>query len=179
SSSACARGWSPCPCRRSVRRPPGSPSPPPGPGWPAGWPGGGSRPAGRPSRRPWPVASWCSPRSRCWRACSAWRSTMDADRLPLVLMYHSVEPYETDPYRVTVHPRRFDQQLRWLGRRGWRAVSMAELLTAREPGTVGLTFDDGYADFLTNVLPALARYGFTATVFVVAGSLGAYNAWDE
>ena len=104
---------------------------------------------------------------------------MDASRLPLVLMYHSVEPYEADPYRVTVHPRRFDQQLRWLGRRGLRGVSMAELLTAREPGTVGLTFDDGYTDFLTNVLPALARYGFTATVFVVAGSLGGYNAWDE
>ena len=104
---------------------------------------------------------------------------MDADRLPLVLMYHSVEPYETDPYRVTVHPRRFDQQLGWLRRRGLRGVSMAELLSAREPRTVGLTFDDGYVDFVTAVLPTLARYGFTATVFVVAGSLGGYNAWDE
>lgn len=103
---------------------------------------------------------------------------MDAERLPLVLMYHSVEPYETDPYLVTVHPRRFDRQLRWLHRRGLRGVGMAELLTAREPGTVGLTFDDGYTDFLTNVLPTLARYGFTATVFVIAGALGGYNAWD-
>ena len=94
-------------------------------------------------------------------------------------MYHSVEPYETDPYLVTVHPRRFDEQLRWLHRRGLRGVSMAELLAAREPGTVGLTFDDGYTNFLTNVLPTLARYGFTATVFVIAGALGGYNAWDE
>src|SRR5690242_3153088 len=94
-------------------------------------------------------------------------------------MYHSVEPHETDPYQVTVHPRRFDEQLRWLHRRGLRGVSMAELLASPEPGTVGLTFDDGYTDFLTNVLPTLARYGFTATVFVIAGALGGYNAWDE
>src|SRR5262245_48430690 len=93
-------------------------------------------------------------------------------------MYHSVELYEADPYLVTVHPRRFDEQLRWLRRRGLRGVSMAELLAEREPGTVGLTFDDGYTDFLTNVLPTLARYGFTATVFVIAGALGGYNAWD-
>jgi peptidoglycan/xylan/chitin deacetylase (PgdA/CDA1 family) len=104
---------------------------------------------------------------------------VDTKRLPLVLMYHSVEPYESDPYRVTVHPRRFDQQLRWLHRRGLRGVSMAELLTSREPGTVGLTFDDGYVDFITAVMPTLARYGFTATVFVIAGALGGYNAWDE
>jgi len=103
---------------------------------------------------------------------------MDVDRLPLVLMYHSVEPYETDPYLVTVHPRRFDQQLRWLQKRGLRGVAMTELLTAREPGTVGLTFDDGYTDFATIVLPFLRRYGFTATVFVIADALGGYNHWD-
>lgn len=110
---------------------------------------------------------------------------MDADltSVPLVLMYHSIEPYETDPYQVTVHPRRFERQLRWLRRRGLRGVSMRELLDAqaagRASGLVGLTFDDGYADFVTEVLPVLDRYGWTATVYLVAGSLGAHNAWDE
>jgi peptidoglycan/xylan/chitin deacetylase (PgdA/CDA1 family) len=101
----------------------------------------------------------------------------------LVLMYHSVAPYTADPYRVTVRPDRFGRQLGWLYRRGWRGVSMRELLAARADGTsaglVGLTFDDGYADFRTHVMPALARYGFGATVFVVAGALGRTNAWDE
>ncbi|UQU62879.1 polysaccharide deacetylase family protein [Couchioplanes caeruleus] len=103
--------------------------------------------------------------------------------MPLVLMYHSVEAYDADPYKVTVHPSRFERQLRWLGRRGLRGVAMCELLEAyragRGRGLVGLTFDDGYRDFVTEVLPALRRYGFTATVFVVAGSLGGSNAWDE
>jgi len=103
--------------------------------------------------------------------------------VPLVLMYHSVEAYDTDPYQVTVRPERFHRQLRWLRRRGRRGVSMSELLAARragrDRGLVGLTFDDGYRDFLTGALPALERHGFTATVFVVAGSLGGHNSWDE
>jgi len=98
-------------------------------------------------------------------------------------MYHSVEPYEVDPYQITVRPQRFDRQLQWLRRRGLRGVSMTELLRARVQGVgkrlVGLTFDDGYGDFVTEVLPLLNRYGFTATVFVVAGALGGHNTWDE
>lgn len=103
--------------------------------------------------------------------------------MPLILMYHSVEPYDIDPYQVTVRPQRFDRQLRWLRRRGMRGVSMTELLQARrdgcDSGLVGLTFDDGYSDFVSEVLPALSRHGFTATVFVVAGALGGHNSWDE
>jgi peptidoglycan/xylan/chitin deacetylase (PgdA/CDA1 family) len=103
--------------------------------------------------------------------------------MPLVLMYHSIEAYESDPYQVTVRPQRFERQLRWLRRRGLRGVSMSELLRARWDGRcdglVGLTFDDGYTDFVTEVLPALDRYGFTATVFVIAGALGGHNSWDE
>ncbi|MGH3521285.1 MAG: polysaccharide deacetylase family protein [Mycobacterium sp.] len=105
------------------------------------------------------------------------------DRLrPPVLMYHSVAPYEQDPYLVTVHPARFEQQMRWLHRRGLRGTSMREMLAARREGTdqglVGLTFDDGYADFCEFALPALARFGFTATVFVIADLVGGSNSWD-
>jgi peptidoglycan/xylan/chitin deacetylase (PgdA/CDA1 family) len=103
-------------------------------------------------------------------------------RQPMVLMYHSVAPYAEDPYQVTVSPRRFEQQMRWLDRRGLRGVSMGELVTAQrrhcDAGLVGLTFDDGYDDFLRYALPVLQRYGFTATAFVIAGRLGGVNAWD-
>jgi peptidoglycan/xylan/chitin deacetylase (PgdA/CDA1 family) len=101
----------------------------------------------------------------------------------LVLMYHSVERYDRDPFQVTVRPDRFAGQLRWLRRAGWRGVAMRELLRARAAGTadrlVGLTFDDGYADFVTEVMPLLERHGCTATVFVLAGRLGGDNAWDR
>ena len=101
---------------------------------------------------------------------------------PYVLMYHSVAAYSRDPNLVTVGPLRFEAQLRWLRARGLRGVSMGELLAAaRSGGTrglVGLTFDDGYADFAENALPALRRNGCTATVFAIAGRLGQHNAWD-
>jgi peptidoglycan/xylan/chitin deacetylase (PgdA/CDA1 family) len=43
---------------------------------------------------------------------------------------------------------------------------------------VGLTFDDGYADFVEQAVPLLHRYGCTATVFVLPGRLGGSNVWD-
>jgi peptidoglycan/xylan/chitin deacetylase (PgdA/CDA1 family) len=103
-------------------------------------------------------------------------------RQPMVLMYHSVAPYADDPYRLTVSPTRFEEQMRWLDQRGLRGVSMSELLAARrrhcDDGLVGLTFDDGYADFLRCAVPVLQRHGFTATAFVIAGRLGGVNVWD-
>jgi peptidoglycan/xylan/chitin deacetylase (PgdA/CDA1 family) len=102
--------------------------------------------------------------------------------MPMVLMYHSVAPYEQDPYGITVSPARFERQMRWLRRRGLRGVSMGVLLSAwragRVRGLIGLTFDDGYADFVEHALPVLAQCGFGATAFPVAGLLGGHNDWD-
>ncbi|MGP4045620.1 polysaccharide deacetylase family protein [Streptomyces sp. 2A115] len=100
-----------------------------------------------------------------------------------VAMYHSVSDCPDDPYNVTVTPARLDRQLAWISGRGLRGVSVRELLAARahgaERGLVGLTFDDGYADFVTTALPVLYRRGFTATVFVLPGRLGGENAWER
>jgi peptidoglycan/xylan/chitin deacetylase (PgdA/CDA1 family) len=97
-------------------------------------------------------------------------------------MYHSVSRQRPDPYRITVTPERLAAQLGWLARQGLRGVSVAELWQAHRCGTagglVGLSFDDGYADFLTGALPALQRHWFTATVFMIAGRLGGTNTWD-
>ncbi|TMR32924.1 polysaccharide deacetylase family protein, partial [Nonomuraea zeae] len=102
--------------------------------------------------------------------------------MPLVLMYHSVEKYDSDPFRITVSPGRFARQLDWLAAHGLAGVSMRELLRAQAEGNarglVGLTFDDGYEDFLSEVVPVLLRHRFTATVFVLPGLLGTYNSWD-
>ncbi|MGP3967800.1 polysaccharide deacetylase family protein [Streptomyces sp. 6N223] len=104
-----------------------------------------------------------------------------------LLMYHSVLPAPQatpDPYNVTVSTDRLDRQLRWLRRRGLRGVSVGELLRAAATGPggarglVGLTFDDGYTDFLHHALPVLLRHGCTATAFVLPGRLGGVNTWD-
>ncbi|MFC7731995.1 polysaccharide deacetylase family protein [Actinomadura keratinilytica] len=104
-------------------------------------------------------------------------------RMPWILMYHSVGRTDDDPHLITVSPAQFTRQMRWLKSRGLRGVSMRELRRAenggRLRGLVGLTFDDGYADFAVRAVPTLLRFGFTATVFVVAERIGSYNTWDE
>lgn len=105
------------------------------------------------------------------------------NKVPYILMYHSIAPSvdsEGDPFRITVTPERFEAQLDWLVRRGLRGVSVGELLAAEDRrGLVGLTFDDGYADFPRNAMPALLRRGFTATLYVVAGRIGGANGWES
>ncbi|GHG93945.1 polysaccharide deacetylase family protein [Streptomyces lanatus] len=100
-----------------------------------------------------------------------------------VAMYHSVSNCPDDPYDITVTPGRLERQLAWLSHRGLRGVSVRELLEARargqERGLVGLTFDDGYTDFITTALPVLHRWRCTATVFVLPGLLGGENAWES
>lgn len=104
---------------------------------------------------------------------------VDSAPVPWIAMYHSVGDCSADPYRITVTPDRLDRQLTWLHRRGLRGVSVAELLTAADrTRLVGLTFDDGYADFVENALPVLERHDFGATLFVLPGRLGGDNAWD-
>lgn len=109
--------------------------------------------------------------------------TRERLRTPPVLMYHSVSPSTgPDPHRVRVSPARLDRHLTLLRRIGLRGVGLAELLAAQARGAaaglVGLTFDDGYADFLRYAVPVLARHGMSATLYVVAGLLGGTNEWD-
>jgi peptidoglycan/xylan/chitin deacetylase (PgdA/CDA1 family) len=104
-------------------------------------------------------------------------------RWPPVLMYHAVTHVPDDPNDVCVSPERFEAQMLHLQRRGLRGVTMKELTRAVRRGSarglVGLTFDDGYEDFLHTALPVLEEFGFTATVFVLGGMLGGENSWDE
>jgi peptidoglycan/xylan/chitin deacetylase (PgdA/CDA1 family) len=95
-----------------------------------------------------------------------------------VLMYHSVAD---DPLpstrRLSVPTDAFAAQLSLLRSEGFATMTFSELADAVRrrqplpPRTVALTFDDGYADFHDVVLPLLARYGCTATVFVTTGWL--------
>ncbi|MET7438974.1 polysaccharide deacetylase family protein [Streptomyces sp. NPDC005568] len=67
------------------------------------------------------------------------------------------------------------------GDRGVGGVAV-DLIAARARGEgrglIGLTFDDGYADFVEHALPVLRRHGCGATLFVLPGRLDGENAWD-
>ncbi|MFI1398409.1 polysaccharide deacetylase family protein [Streptomyces sp. NPDC020681] len=111
-------------------------------------------------------------------------TTTPPPALPWILMYHSVADPDHDPYGITVSRDRLDLQLGLLRRRGLTGVAVGTLLRAhaegrgRARGLVGLTFDDGYTDFVDAALPVLRRHGCTATLFVLPGRPGGSNEWD-
>ena len=103
------------------------------------------------------------------------------DSKPLILMYHSITEYQQDPVNITIRPKRFEQHMNWLHQRGRRGTSIGQLVEAwrnnASSGLVGLSFDDGYADFVDNALPVLQRYGFNATLFALACRIGGDSSW--
>jgi peptidoglycan/xylan/chitin deacetylase (PgdA/CDA1 family) len=111
------------------------------------------------------------------------RPTLVNSRWPRILGYHSISRLEDDPNMVCTSPERFVSQMLYLKRRKLRGVSMRELLrawtTGSTRGLVGLTFDDGYEDFLHTAVPILERLGFSATVFVLGGMPGGTNDWEH
>ena len=102
-----------------------------------------------------------------------------------VLMYHALSPACTSGFgRWTLSPDRFDSHLGYLSQEGYRAITVAELAERRRHGAldpsarlVVLTFDDAYADFLDVAMPALQRYGMTATLFVPTAYVGGHSGW--
>ncbi|QIR40005.1 glycosyltransferase [Tolypothrix sp. PCC 7910] len=106
-------------------------------------------------------------------------------RLP-ILMYHRIAPTgskKMEGYRVT--PEAFEQQLRYLRDAGFYSVAWEQwhwAMATRQPlpgQAIAITFDDGYLDFYEYAWPLLKKYGFTATVFLVAEYVGNYNIWDK
>jgi peptidoglycan/xylan/chitin deacetylase (PgdA/CDA1 family)/glycosyltransferase involved in cell wall biosynthesis len=88
------------------------------------------------------------------------------------LCYHSINSAGAD---LAVEPGMFRSQLLMLKDRGYRFLNFGELVQRllrwgppRER-IACITFDDGYADNLTQAAPILDRLGISATVFVTSG----------
>jgi peptidoglycan/xylan/chitin deacetylase (PgdA/CDA1 family) len=109
------------------------------------------------------------------------------NRLPIpILTYHQVDeaPPRGSPFRsLCVSPSNFRRQMAALHLLGYKGLSMTDLLPylrgERVGKVFGITLDDGYENNLTNALPVLQRYGFTATCYVVSQLIGKTNVWDK
>lgn len=97
-----------------------------------------------------------------------------------ILCYHSVDPSGS---LISTSVAEFEKQMALLARWGFRTIPLGELCERLRSGaplprkSVVLTFDDGYRNNHEAVSPILERHGFTATVFIVTGSMGGGIDW--
>ena len=102
-----------------------------------------------------------------------------------VLLYHQIAhvPRERDPSGLATPPERFEQQMAYLAKGGYRCLSLREAAHVLQTGAPQpdkafvITFDDGFRDIYGAAWPILERFGFTATVFLVAGQCGGVSDW--
>jgi biofilm PGA synthesis lipoprotein PgaB len=113
------------------------------------------------------------------------RATAAAGEELTVLSYHEV----VDPSRAlqpayAVTPTDFVRQMDWLRNRGYRFVSVGDLLASREgkrplpEKAVLITFDDGYQSVYENAWPVLRLFQIPAVINVVGSWLEAKGTVD-
>jgi len=104
-----------------------------------------------------------------------------------VLTYHGINDKQ-DGY--SVDQRTFAAQMALLRRMGFRSLSIAQYVRFLRGDRTGLpqrpvliTFDDGRLDSFRGADRVLQRYGFRATMFVIAGAISPdnpfYLSWKE
>jgi peptidoglycan/xylan/chitin deacetylase (PgdA/CDA1 family) len=107
-----------------------------------------------------------------------------SERLP-ILMYHRIAsdgPAALARYRTTAEA--FVEQMRFLRRHGYHAVTSADIVRHLKDGRpftgrpVLISFDDGYRDFHNTAWPILRAHDFTAEVMVVTDLVGKAAEWD-
>jgi len=92
-----------------------------------------------------------------------------------VLIFHRVLTTPDPLFPGEVDIARFDEILGWVGD-AFNVMPLSVGLDALKAGTLptraaAITFDDGYADNLTNAAPLLKAHGMSATFFIAAGFL--------
>jgi peptidoglycan/xylan/chitin deacetylase (PgdA/CDA1 family) len=102
-----------------------------------------------------------------------------------VLLYHSVC---TDPAPLmkewSITPDAFREHLAFLASEGYETLTVTEYAERlRAPAWSSaervalITFDDGFADFATEVAPALADAGMKGTLYVSTAYVGGRSTW--
>ena len=90
-----------------------------------------------------------------------------------VLMYHAVSDNMWGINELFVSPSSMDEQLAYLVENGYDAIWFEDLAHVEDyDKPVILTFDDGYDDNYTELLPLLQKYNVKATVFVIGNAAG-------
>jgi len=101
-----------------------------------------------------------------------------------ILVYHRVIPYE-DPFSMAaITQRMFNDQMKILSSY-FRVISLDQLYfeiknNEIQPGTVVVTFDDGYRDNFLYAFPILKAYKIPATIFLTTNYIESHKMlWHD
>jgi peptidoglycan/xylan/chitin deacetylase (PgdA/CDA1 family) len=105
-----------------------------------------------------------------------------------VLMYHKIPdvPLATK-HQIYVTKENFEKHLAYFQKRKLTPITFADYLkyaTGERPlcefpaRPIILTFDDGYLDNYTNLLPLMQRYGYRGVLYLLGDFDVCYNQWD-
>lgn len=111
-------------------------------------------------------------------------SHVDKYQIP-ILMYHYIrdaDPADELGYNLSVSPINFDLQMKWLKDNNYETMNMSDL-TDKNQTTINkifginkkpivITFDDGYEDAYTAAYPALKKYNFSGTFYIIRNYVG-------
>jgi len=95
-----------------------------------------------------------------------------------ILCYHSIEISQKGKFTVTGAVLR--RQLNYCRQKKFGIISPLELLKKENlvKGRLMITFDDGYLDNYSVLLPLLNELNIPAIIFPVVGYIGQTNTWD-
>ncbi len=99
---------------------------------------------------------------------------MHTKRRSVILTYHSLDESGSV---ISVSPSVFAQHMEELAKLGAPVVPLDQVVA--KPGSVAITFDDGFCNFAEHAVPVLARHRFPAALFVVSGHCGGTNNWAD
>jgi peptidoglycan/xylan/chitin deacetylase (PgdA/CDA1 family) len=93
-------------------------------------------------------------------------------RRSAILTYHSLDDSGSV---ISMPPDLFRRQMEFLATSGIPVVPLDQVLS--RPGSVAITFDDGFRNLLEHAIPELERHNFPAAIFLVSGYCGRNNDW--
>ena len=91
-----------------------------------------------------------------------------------ILTYHSLDASASV---ISVRPEIFRSHLQSLADSGIPVVPLRSIQDS--PGSVAITFDDGFRNLAEHAFPLLDRFRMPATVFVVSRYAGSRNEWPS